>query len=77
MFGTSPETVRKVFQQRSRWCKGQMQVGGGGGGGTLSNPNLYTWQCACRSRPQVLAAVHWHRWRLLPGTILFHDGHVC
>jgi cellulose synthase/poly-beta-1,6-N-acetylglucosamine synthase-like glycosyltransferase len=26
VFGTSPETVRKVFQQRSRWCKGQMQV---------------------------------------------------
>jgi cellulose synthase/poly-beta-1,6-N-acetylglucosamine synthase-like glycosyltransferase len=24
--GEAPEEVRNVFRQRSRWCKGQMQV---------------------------------------------------
>ena len=25
--GEAPEEVRNIFRQRSRWCKGQMQVG--------------------------------------------------
>jgi hypothetical protein len=30
--GEAPEEVRNVFRQRSRWCKGQMQVKGHTGG---------------------------------------------
>jgi cellulose synthase/poly-beta-1,6-N-acetylglucosamine synthase-like glycosyltransferase len=32
--GEAPEEVRNVFRQRSRWCKGQMQVIGRAGGCT-------------------------------------------
>lgn len=28
VYGEAPEEVREIFQQRSRWCKGQMQVWG-------------------------------------------------
>jgi cellulose synthase/poly-beta-1,6-N-acetylglucosamine synthase-like glycosyltransferase len=26
--GEAPEEIRNIFRQRSRWCKGQMQVRG-------------------------------------------------
>jgi hypothetical protein len=38
--GEAPEEVRNVFRQRSRWCKGQMQVGRGSHGKCCAQPQI-------------------------------------
>jgi hypothetical protein len=52
--GEAPEEVRNVFRQRSRWCKGQMQVKGHSAGcaGALDTAvckgvglSSFDWQC--------------------------------
>jgi cellulose synthase/poly-beta-1,6-N-acetylglucosamine synthase-like glycosyltransferase len=54
--GEAPEEIRNIFRQRSRWCKGQMQVRRGGSlglglgaGGTGGWGDHWPAQLACRS----------------------------
>ncbi len=52
-YGEAPEELRNIFRQRSRWCKGQMQIFFSGrcpmlnGGLSLGQRLLYTTTCWC------------------------------
>jgi cellulose synthase/poly-beta-1,6-N-acetylglucosamine synthase-like glycosyltransferase len=45
--GEAPEEPRNIFRQRSRWCKGQMQVGGA---------QRWSWMCTAPAHPDPSAS---------------------